>query len=459
MQSWELFLQKQEAELGHETVDKWLRTLKIRRFDACNIYLEAKDSFQALWFEEHIRSKVQNTLINGNNKQIKVHLTIANVPALSTKHRTKTKDTKILKGEHFQLTFDELDPHCLFQNFVINQENELTLKFLAELTEIPISKKNSTTPHHSSLGAWNPVYLYGTTGCGKTHLLMSLAQVLRVRGLKCIYVRAELFTDHVVTAIRAGEMNTFRQAYRNADALIVDDVHVFSRKSATQEEFFHTFNTLHLEGKQIILSANCAPQELQLIEPRLISRFEWGIVLSLKPLDLNERKKLLHTKSAAFNFPLATKIIDFLAEIFTSHPKSLVKAFEALMLRFPKDLQQNSHALTVAAAKILLADLLMEEQKSLLTSSKIVQAVAEYFGIRTEDILGKSQTRECVLPRQLAMHLCREKLKMPFMKIGDLFSRDHSTVMSAVKHIQKSIDKNHLDIASAWHTIEKKLQN
>lgn len=452
MHAWEQFLQQQESELGLETVQKWLRTLKIQRFDACNLYLEAKDSFQALWFEEHVRGKAQAKLINGNNKRIKIHLSVANIPPPTTKiNRSLQKNFKDFKTAPFQLHFDELDPHCLFQHLVVNEENQLTHKLLTEIGGLSESPKNS-------LGNFNPIYLYGPSGCGKTHYLMSLTQVFRNQGFKCIYVRAELFTDHVVTAIRAGEMSTFRQAYRNADILLVDDVHVFSRKGATQEEFFHTFNTLHLQGKQIILSANCAPQELQLIEPRLVSRFEWGIVLGLKALSSEELRKMIQAKAQALQFFVPEKVADFLLESFTSNPKALIKAFEALVLRLHLDAHHTIHALSVTAAKTLLSDLLIEEQKSALTSPKIIQAVAEHYGIRTEDILGKCQTRECALPRQIAMHFCREKLKMPFMKIGSLFSRDHSTVMASVKHIQSLLETNHCDIVHSWQAILKKLQ-
>jgi chromosomal replication initiator protein len=451
MQAWEQFLEQQEAELGPETVQKWLRSLKIQRFDACNLYLEAKDSFQALWFEEHIRGKAQSQLVNGNNKRIKIHLSIANTPSIVKKNPWNAKGSKDPKSPQFQLNFDDLDPLCLFQYFIVSPENHLPYQLLSELVGL------SSTPK-TSLGTFNPIYLHGPTGSGKTHLLMSLAQSFRAQGLKSIYVRAELFTDHVVTAIRAGEMSTFRQAYRNADVLLVDDVHVFSRKGATQEEFFHTFNTLHLAGKQIILSAHCAPQELQLIEPRLISRFEWGIVLPLKSLHANDMKNMLQAKAQSLHFPLPAKIVDFLVETFTSNPKALIKAFEALVLRLHLDSHHSVQSLTVTATKTLLSDLLADEQKAALTSTKIIQAVAEQYGIRVDDILGKSQTRECALPRQIAMHLCREKLKMPFMKIGDLFSRDHSTVMSSVKYIQKSLEEDHRDIAGAWHAITKKLQ-
>jgi chromosomal replication initiator protein len=452
MQAWEQFLQQQETELGPETVQKWLRSLKIQRFDACNLYLEAKDSFQALWFEEHMRGKAQAKLVNGNNKRIKIHLSIANVSTEAQKKgASSSKDYKEIKAAPFQLNYDELDPHCLFQHFVVSEENQLTHKLLCELAGL-------TSSSTASLGTFNPIYLYGPTGSGKTHLLMSLAHSFHAQGLRSIYVRAELFTDHVVAAIRAGGMSTFRQAYRNVDVLLVDDVHVFSRKGATQEEFFHTFNTLHLQGKQIILSARCPPQELQLIEPRLVSRFEWGIVLPLHPLDPNELQKMLQAKAQALHFFLPQKIQDFLVEMFTSNPKALIKAFEALVLRLHLDAHHSVQTLSVTAAQTLLSDLLAEEQKSALTWSKIIQAAAEYYGIPSEKILGKSQKRESALPRQIAMHLCREKLKLPYMKIGDLFSRDHSTVMASVKHIQQGLESDDRDIAGAWHAIAKKLQ-
>lgn len=452
MQAWEEFLQQQETELGQETVRKWLRSLKIQRFDACNLYLEAKDSFQALWFEEHMRNRVQTKFLNSNQKPIKIHLSVANAPLKSQKKLGKPKELKDPPSPLFHLIFDELNPHYLFKSFLVGEDNQLTIKLLYEIAGLSQQKI-------ATLGTFNPIYLYGPTGSGKTHLMMSLAQIFRAQGLKTIYARAETFTDHVVSAIRAGEMSLFRETYRHIDVLLVDDVHIFSRKGATQEEFFHTFNTLHLQGKQIILTANCAPQELQLIEPRLTSRFEWGIVLPLKPLHTEDLRKMLKLKGESLQFNLPDKVLDFLLETFKSHPKSIVKAFEALVLRLHLDQNHSTQNLTVPSVKILLADLLNEEEKVALTPSKIIQIIADYYGIRKEDILGKSQTKECALPRQLAMHFCREKLKMPFMKIGDLFCRDHSTVMASVKYIQKSLEQESPDISGAWHIILNKLQN
>ena len=452
MKAWNEFLELQEQELGLETVQKWLKPLKISRFDACNLYLEAKDTFQILWFEEHIRPKIKN-LFNNNHKRIRVHLstpTPSGESGKTSKYKTKTAK-ELLTNPSFALSFDFLDPFLTFENFVSTEAHLLAYKLLAKTAGY------ESAPEPVS---FNPIYLHGCSGTGKTHLLMATAQALRARGLKVIYVRAETFTEHVVTAIRAAEMSMFRNAYRNIDVLIVDDVHVFSRKSATQEELFHTFNTLHLGGKQIILSANCSPSELQLIEPRLVSRFEWGIVLSCGVLKKEEMSTVLDKKLAAHQFPLSPKIGDFLLETFSSGPKSLSRALQALMLRAHlNEGGASSAALNIPKVKHLLSDFIQEEEKLVLTPSKIVQHVADHFGILTEELLGKSQTRDCVLPRQLAMFFCRQNLRMPFIKIGELFSRDHSTVMSSVKVIQKALDNSERDIIDSHNALSKKIHS
>lgn len=455
MQAWENFLAKQENELGQETVTKWLKPLKVLRFDACNLHLEAQDSFQVLWFEEHIRQKVNSKFINNNNKKIKIHLSVADsvkVPIFSkTKEKKGKESTSQYSPPPFSLTFSELNPHYTFKQFVVSESNNFAYQLLKEVS----SEKNKKTD------TFNPIYVYGGTGTGKTHLLISCAHAMKKKGLNIIYAHADTFTEHVVSAIRAGTMSTFRQAYRNIDVLILDNVHVFSRKGATQEEFFHTFNTLHLHGKQIILSANCSPQELQLIEARLISRFEWGVVLPLEMLKKDEMAQVLQNRAAALNFELSPEVADFLLNTFVSNVKSLIKALEALILR--SHLNENgskskSTDITEAIAKNFLADLMIEEEQAAVTPTKIIQAVAEHHGLRPEDILGKAQTRDCVLPRQMAMYLCRDKLGMPFVKIGDLFSRDHSTVMSSVKQIKKILEGADKEVEGSLTKITKKLE-
>lgn len=448
MRAWEEFLLHQEKELGSEIIEKWLRPLKLVRFDACNVYLEAPDSFQALWFEEHMRHRVDTHLFNNNHKPIKVHITIST--ELPQKEKTPKKQTP--SSSPFQIVFDTTHPECTFETFVPSDGNLLAYKLLQEVCQV--TKKSDSPPL-----SFNPIYLFGRSGTGKTHLLMAAANALKAQGGQVIFVRAETFTEHVVNAIRTAEMQQFRKVYRTVDALIIDDIEVFSRKGATQEELFHTFNTLHTAGKQIILSGNSPPQDLKWIEPRLVSRFEWGIVIPIQSLPQEAMREILVKKAKQRQFLLSEPILAFLLETFGNNAKSLMRAFEALLLRTHLHMgNQAASSLSVATARQLLSDLAQEEEKNILTPSKILRTVAEYYGIRMDDILGKSQSRECALPRQIAMHLCREQLHLPYMKIGDIFARDHSTVMSSVKQIQKGLETKNLEISGSINTILKRLE-
>lgn len=461
MQAWEDFLDHLDQDLGKDTVKKWLRSLKVTHFDACNVYLEAKDSFQIMWFEEHIRKKVKTSFVNNNSKPIEVHISARGNKSSQRKLTARKKALALPKAPEppeFRLVFDELNPYCSFRHLVFCKGNLLAYKLLCELTGYDPATHTLEAPQ-IELATFNPIYIYGGSGTGKTHLLMAAAQCLRERGLKVVYSRSETFTEHVVSAIRAGEMRTFREAYRDIDVLVIDDIQVFSRKGATQEEFFHTFNTLHVEGKQIILSANCPPQELDRIEPRLVSRFEWGIVMGTESHTKDELKKIVHAKAEALKYPLEEKVVDFLLSTFRSTTDTLCKAIEALILRshLRKTDGKSTPNITLSTAKHILKDLIEEEQRSILTPEQIMQSVAEHFGIRVDDILSKAQSRECVLPRQVAMHLCRSELKLPYTRIGSLFQRDHSTVMSSCKQIKRKMSKQDGDLISSLKSITKKL--
>lgn len=449
MKAWEQFLNEQQQELGEETVDKWLRTLKILHFDACNLYLEASNSFQAIWFEEHMRTKVQRGLFNNNQKHIKVHLTVADLP--HNKHSKRSVENG-QQASSFQLTFDTLNPAYRFEHFIPLEGSLLPYKLLLKQIE---QEGKERDPEWVS---FNPIFLHGASGTGKTHLLMAMAHQLRESGKKVIYVRAETFTDHLVSAIRSGSTRSFRDLYRQTDALLIDDIQVFARRAATQEEFFHTFNALHLLNKQIILTANCSPGELQGIEPRLVSRFEWGIVLSLAAPTAEEVRKILEAKCKAMQFKLHSHVKAFLVETFSKTTKSLIGALEALILRAHLH-HSPAFPLTLQHAKHYLSDLVEAEQKRELTPQQILHQIALYYGLPIDDILGKSQSRECTQPRQMAMYLCRQLLKMPFAKIGELFKRDHSTVMSSVRRIEKEVELGKSDLAAACQRVQQALNN
>lgn len=461
MQLWEQFVSKLELGIGQETAARWLKTLKVLRFDACNLYLEAQDSFQALWFDEHIRPKL-GQFVNNNQKQIKVHLSLPElVPAAPRKRKSPEQKTK--SDETLQLFFDELDPSCSLDEFFVRDENKVAFRILDEVCSRLVDNKvqamtsfSSQAPHGSP-GFLNPLYLYGPAGSGKTHLLMAVCQKLARVGYKAIYARSDLFTEHVVKAIRVGEMAHFRKTYRNAEILLIDDVQVLGRKNATQEEFFHTFNALHTEGKLIILSANAPPHALQFIEPRLISRFEWGLSLPIAPPQKRDIAKILERKALFLNYPISSRTLEFLAESFSTNTKSAVKALEALILRSHLNKHGQKTHLPLNAVKSLLSDLLEAEAKKALTTNRILECVAAHYSIPVDDLIGKSQARESVRPRQLAMYLCRELLQVPYMKIGDLFQRDHSTVMSSIRQVEKQLHTAGSPLLLSCNTIKKEL--
>jgi chromosomal replication initiator protein len=425
MLAWDEFLTQLEQDFGREIINQWVKPLRVVKFDAANLYLEAESSFQVHWFEEHIRPRLKKGFANNNLRPIVVHLQAA-------REKMAQKPAPGARSLAFEIKQDLLEIDFIFEHFLPSENNLIPYRLLKELDSPSLA-----------LGTFNPLFIYGPHHSGKTHLLMAAAKTLQQKK-KVFFVKAETFTEHVVQAIRSGSMQSFRQTYRDIDVLIIDDVHIFARKNATQEEFFHTFNTLHTSGKQIILSANTAPSQLNEIEPRLISRFEWGLSAGLEPAP--QKKQILELKAQLWHLSIHPEVFDFLLEEIPSQP---IEALQALALRV------DQAPIDPSIARQILKDFLSREQELTITPQYIIQKISEHFGIKSEDILGKSQMREFALPRQIAMYSCREKLKMPFQAIGELFGRDHSTVMSSVKQIQKGIEEKRQDLIEAMRSCKK----
>lgn len=455
MQAWKDFLKSQEKKLGKETVKKWLSPLKVIHFDACNIHLEAKDSFQANWFEEHIRPLARTQLINNNGRLIRCHLTIQAKVLKEKKSKDKLNETP---NEKF--LSDHLEPHSHLAQFVPGEKNLLTYRVFSQLTGYLVDSNVFKEPE-LPLGTYNPIFLFGPKGVGKTHLLMATTIALRNRGLSVLYSKAETFTEHVIRAFRSGQIGTFRATYRNLDVLILDDVHLLARKKATQEELFHTFNTLHTEGKQIIVSSNCSPRQLEDIEERLVSRFEWGLSLTLEKLSKSELKEVVLKRAEMLQFPLREEVIDYLITTFSSH-KALTQSIEALVLRThinSKKKKKLSKDLDIPTVKSLLKDLITKEFKTIVTPERIIKLVADFYGIKVDDILSKSQSKEFVLPRQISMYLCRAELNTPYLQLGRLFSRDHSTVISSVKLVHGNLENKNKDVLHSLTNLSQQVAN
>lgn len=421
MPLWEDFLEFLDEQMGAQVIDRWVRSLKLVRFDARNLYLEAQDPLQVAWFEEHIRPLVKTHFLNPSQYPIRVHL---QTPQSEKAPHSPTPPSS------FQLTPDRVDPELTLEHFIQSSPNAVAFQLISEITQT----------------SFNPIYLFGPRHSGKTHLLTAAAHLLQARGKKVFFVRADTFTSHVVQAIRQGSMQQLRETYRRIDALIIDDIDRFAKKAATQEEFFHTFNTLHLEQKPILLGSRYAPSQLTEIEPRLISRFDWGISVALEPTNA---LAVLQKKASLWKLPFSSELLKWLA---TSFQKDPLLALQALSLR-----AKGVPSLSPITAEPLLTDLLSRETEQKISFETILQITASHYGIVKEDILGKSHTRECVIPRQMAMFFCRHKLDLPYQAIGAMFHRDHSTVMASIRLVQKNLDDKKQDIVSAYQIIEAQL--
>ena len=453
MHAWEAFLAKQEKRFGKQTIDRWLRSLKLIHFDSANLYLEADQAFQVNWFEEHMRPLLKTELLNNNYRQIKVHLSLQETGAKLPLKKEKREFVS-------QFISDALDPAATLENFIPSQASRISINLLYELAGYDSATLDFKEPP-LKLGTYNPLFIWGGAGTGKSHLLMALAHAFKKRGHSVFYCRTETFTQHVVSAIRGGEMQLFRKCYRKPDILLFDDVHLLARKNATQEEFFHTFNALHTTNRQLILTAQDPPSQLIDIEPRLISRFEWGISLHLDKLTRQELLEVLIRRCAHLNFPLAHEVCTFLVDTFPQ-AHALHRALEALILRVHLHsntlYQRQPHLIDSQAAAHFLKDLIEKEANRQVTPQKILASTSAFYGIRVEDILGKAQNQECVAPRQLAMYLCRKELSLSYKAIGRLFSRDHSTVMTSVKQIEKQLSGGSGELLTTLFKIRKALE-
>jgi len=457
MKQWEQFLDEQEKVFGEDTTTHWLRSLQILSFDACNLFLEAKDSFHILWFEEHIRPKLKN-LINNNRSPIKVHIGLKGQHA--EKKKSKKKKQPATPLPNFSLSFEKLDPNFSFENFSSTLKNEPLLLFLKTLeTHLKEQKKNQKKKPAFSLPSDfpNPIYLYGDKGAGKTHLAMAIGKLLTLYNYKVLYANGETFCDHFIKAIRAENIKTFRKEYREADLLILDDAHLLQKKAATQEEFFHTFNTLHSNNKLLILCSNSIPHQLTHIEERLISRFQWGISFRVEGLSKKELLPVIKKRASAFHFALSDSAALFLIDTFSSSPKALIHALQTLVFRLEME-PKKAAQITPSYIQKTLHDLIEQEEKSSLTLEEIISSVASCYDLSIEDLLKKSQSRNFVQPRKLAMYLCRELLKLPYMTIGDAFHKDHSTVITACRSIKKLLQQGNSSLIQAKIAVEKKLQ-
>lgn len=310
---------------------------------------------------------------------------------------------------------------------------------------------NNKFAHSASLAvaespgvAYNPLYLYGGAGLGKTHLMHSIGHFILEHNpdMKVLYVTSEQFTNEVIESIRSGnasKMTKLREKYRTVDVLLIDDVQFIIGKESTQEEFFHTFNVLHSAGKQIILSSDKPPKEMETLEERFRSRFEWGLIADIQPPDYETRMAILKKNAENYNKEINEEIFQYIATNIKSNIRELEGAFNKV-IAYSK---LNKVEINLSSVQEALKDIISPNEKKQITSRLIVEVVAEHFGITPEDIMSKRRNTEYVLPRQICMYLCRKYTDDSLQSIGKAVGKkDHTTVIHGIEKITEDIEKN-----------------
>ncbi len=316
-----------------------------------------------------------------------------------------------------------LNPRNTFESFVVGPNNEI-----AHAASLAVAQSPART--------YNPLFIYGGVGLGKTHLMQAIGQYVgaQKKGAKVMYLSSELFINDFIDAIQHNNLVKFRKRYRQADLLLIDDIQFLGGKERSQEEFFHTFNTLFDGHKQIVLSSDRPPSEIANLEHRLVSRFEWGLTCELQPPDVETRMAILRKKARTLQIKLRDEIFDFLANRIRTN----VRRLEGALMRVASFASLSGKELTNEVVEHLLKDLLNEEARQAVSIEQIQRRVAEHFDVRLADMTSKRRPANIAFPRQIAMYLARELTKASLNEIGDAFGgRDHGTVMHACKLVKK----------------------
>ena len=315
-----------------------------------------------------------------------------------------------------------LNPKYIFDTFVIGSSNRFAHAAAVAVAEQPAK-------------AYNPLFIYGESGLGKTHLLHAIGHYTRTlyNGARVRYVSSEEFTNEFINSIRDDKAAAFQRRYREVDVLLVDDIQFLSGKVQTQEEFFHTFNTLHNANKQIVVTSDLPPKQLQNFEDRMRSRFEWGLITDIQPPDLETRIAILRKKAAADRITAPPEVLEYIASKISSN----IRELEGALIRVMAFANLNRAQVDVGLAEIVLKDLVIDAAGPEITASMIMAQTASYFGVTMDDLCGSSRSRVLVTARQIAMYLCRELTDLSLPKIGQHFgNRDHTTVMHADRKIR-----------------------
>ena len=396
--------------------------------------LGVPNDFAAIWIHDNYLDLITQRLRLTSGRPMHIALRKSDNGA-GRAHATADTAAKVKSAPARRARYDErggpagsLNPRNSFENFVVGPNNQLAHAAAMAVAQAPAQ-------------AYNPLFIHGATGLGKTHLMHAIGHSVMQRNpeAKVAYLSTEKFTNEFIHAIQENALTRFRQRYRSVDLLLIDDVQFLAGKERIQEEFFHTFNDLFESQKQIVLSSDRPVNEIATLESRLVSRFQWGLVTDIQSPDFETRVAILKTKAASLKIELPMPVIEFMAQ----HIAKNIRRLEGALIKISSYAALTGKTIDLAAAESLLKDVLMEEAQHRLSIEAIQKRVADHFQIRHTDMTSKRRPNSIAFPRQIAMYLCRQLTRHSLQDIGESFGgRDHGTVIHACKTVENMMEQD-----------------
>lgn len=423
MSIWQQLLQGLERTVNRQSYDYWLKPLRPLAYHNKTLLIEVPNHFSRDWLHERYAPLLKHSFENLAGHEVAIRFLLAREVPEVEKYLTKPPLDKL------STDLSALNPKYTFDSFVIGNSNRFAHAASFAVADTPVK-------------AYNPLFLYGGVGLGKTHLMHAIGHHIleNHNRYRIAYVTSERFTNELINAIKDDQTPQFRSKYRSIDILLIDDIQFLAGKERTQEEFFHTFNSLYEDAKQVVISSDRPPKEIPTLEERLRSRFEWGLIADIQPPDLETRIAILRKKlQSEDNSLVPDETILYIADRIQSNIRELEGAF----IRVSAYASLTRSQVSPENAAEILKDILPPHKPRQITCPLIQQVVAGYFKLRPEDLKAKKRTRAVAYPRQIAMYLTRELTDLSLPKIGDEFGgRDHTTVLHGCEKINQELQED-----------------
>lgn len=445
---WRAVLGELELSLSQATYSTWFRRTALLRVDEASstFVVGVASGFAKDWLEDRYRALIAQTISKIVGYSVTLHVEVVGEAALDAAGASNVvevlphndgdahdrgvhrDDVRITASEHESRPAD-LNPRYTFATYVVGSANRL-----AHAASLSVAERPGT--QHT--GGYNPLFLYGGTGLGKTHLLHAIGNAIVERSPKrrVLYITGEAFTNEFIQSIQQGSIERFRARFRKIDVLLIDDIQFLADKERTQEEFFHTFNALHSAGKQVVLTSDRTPKEIALLEERLRSRFEWGLIADVASPDLETRIAILRSKAEESGVVVAADVVEQVARRVQSN----VRELEGALTRLVAVGRLSGLPVTMELAARVLSEAVYPNPKRILEPEQVVSLVAEHYGLTVDQMRGPKRDREIVVPRQIAAYLSREETDASLVRIGAaLGGRDHSTIIHACSKVEREM--------------------